>query len=519
MSQDQPKLKELVCFWRQFGLLISSGVPILEALNVIRAEITMPGLRDAIERIHDSIQHGKSMSAGLARSPELFSQSVIILCRAGEAGGVLDKIAERIANGLETGALAASGPAGTGPAEPQAEEAASGPTIVERVAKLIEHAFTSRASDIHLEPTAKGGRVRLRIDGVMQPTETLGQDTYNAVMSRLMVMANVDVAERRIPQDGRILVRSHGRDLDLRCSFASFLVDGPAGRNTSAVLRLLDRQAVVLDIEQLGASGETLAKLKAWPKQPNGIYVVTGPTGSGKTTLLYSLLCLANKAECKVLTAENPVEYLIGGVLQAEVRDNIGVTFPRLVRSFLRQDPDVILVGEIRDRETAMVLVQASLTGHLVFTTLHTNDAAAVSRRLVDIGIEPWLVLGSLGGAAAIRLIRRVCPNCSEPCQPENLDALSGLPDESDLRKATFVRGRGCDKCAKTGYRGRTAIVEVLPLTAGVRDLIARNADPEDIRGAAIAAGMVTMRHDGLRKAAQGVTTLEEVLLVTQGMR
>jgi len=518
MSSDATTLRELVRFWRQFGLLLSSGVPALKALNVLRAEIVLPELRDATDRICEAIQNGKTMSEALSRAPEIFSQSVVTLCRAGEAGGVLDKICERIANGLESGTLSVSGTADTEPegAAPDAELTPSEQNVVERVSGLIAHAFESRASDIHLEPTGEGGQIRLRIDGVLQPTEELDQEMYDAVISRIMIMANVDVAERRRPQDGRIKVRLKGRDLDLRCSFVSYLVDGPARRGYSAVLRILERQTVVCDLGKIGASDEVLATLKSWPSQPNGIYIVTGPTGSGKTTLLYGLIQLASSPGRKVMSAENPVEYLFPGVLQAEVHDNIGVTFPRLVRSFLRQDPDVILLGEIRDRETAMVLVQAALTGHLVFSSLHTNNATTVPRRLADIGIEPWLVIDSLAGVAALRLLRKVCRDCSTPETPENLEALSGLSDESELRQATFVRGEGCDKC-NCGYRGRTAVVEVMPDTPGVREMIARNADPREIRDAAITAGMVTMRHDALRKAAQGITTVKEALRVTQG--
>lgn len=517
MSSDTTTLKELVRFWRQFGLLLSSGVPALKALNVLRAEIVLPELKDAIDRLCEAIQNGKTMSEALSRAPEIFSQTVVTLCRAGEAGGVLDKICERIANGLESGTLAVSGSADTEPGTtaPDAELTASAQDIVERVSRLIAHAFESRASDIHLEPTGEGGQVRLRIDGVMQPIEELDQDTYDAVISRIMIMANVDVAERRRPQDGRIKIRLKGRELDLRCSFVSYLVDGPTGRGYSAVLRILDRQAVVCDLEKIGASDEVLATLKTWPSQPNGIYIVTGPTGSGKTTLLYGLIQLANTPGRKVMSAENPVEYLFPGVLQAEVRDNIGVTFPRLIRSFLRQDPDVILLGEIRDRETAMVVVQASLTGHLVFTSLHTNNSTSVPRRLVDIGIEPWLVIDSLAGVAALRLVRKVCQDCRAPDTPESLEFLAGLSDELELRQAPFVRGKGCDKCGKSGFRGRTSVVEVLPGTPGIRELIARNADPREIREACVAAGMVTMRHDALRKAAQGITTVKEALRVT----
>ena len=513
---DAKKTTELVRFWRQFGLLLSSGVPILEALKVLRAEIEMAELQGVIDSIHDAIKAGKNMHGALAKFPDFFAPSVIALCHSGEGAGCLDVIAERIAKGLESGALATTTPPGAPveTSEPD-DKAADEEDVIQRVTNIIVNAYQSRASDIHVEPTAAGGHVRLRIDGVLQAPQPLEKEVYDSVISRLKIMANVDLAEKRRPTDGRIKMRIKGRDLDLRCSFACFLVEGR--RDYSVVMRLLDRQAVLLDVDRIGASPETLAELKKWPQQPNGIYIVTGPTGSGKTTLLYALLQLANTPERKVLSAENPVEYLIPGVMQAEVQDGLGVTFPNLIRSFLRQDPDVILVGEIRDFETAIVEVQAALTGHLVFSTLHTNNATSVPRRLVDIGIEPWLVLDALRGVAAMRLIRKVCQNCKEPYTSEILDVLSGLSDEAALRQATFVKGKGCDQCHGVGYRGRMGIFEIMPDAPELPPLIARNVSPAELREAAVAAGMVTMRHDGLRKAAQGLTTIEEVVRVTQG--
>ncbi|MDP6353582.1 MAG: ATPase, T2SS/T4P/T4SS family [Planctomycetota bacterium] len=520
MKPDESRKAELIRFWRQLGLLLSSGVPLLGALKVIGSELTLPELKEAINNVHEMVRSGKTLSAGTESIPAVFSAGVVTLVGAGEAGGVLDVIAERIAKGLESGALDAAGSKDISQAEAAAFDSGNScEDILELVSRIILDAVEARASDIHIEPTADGGHVRLRIDGVMQTPESFGEETYDAVVSRLMIMANVDVTEKRRPQDGRIKLNLKGKELDLRCSFMRFLVDGRNNRNYSVVMRILDRQAVVLDIEKVGMSPDALASLRKWTGQPNGIHIVTGPTGSGKTTLLYGLLQQTNRPSTKVMSIENPVEYLIPGVLQAEVQDNIGTTFPRLCRSFLRQDPDVILIGEIRDRETAIICVQASLTGHLILTSLHTSNATEVPRRLVDIGVEPWLVLDSLRGAASLRLVRKVCPSCSKPYESDSLGALTGLSEEIDLRSATFVKGKGCDECRRSGYRGRTAIVEIMPDTQNVRDLIGKNVEPDELREAAIGAGMVTMRHDGCRKAAQGISTLEEVLRVTQGMK
>jgi len=509
---EQALLKQMTRFWRQFGILISSGVPILEALKIQEAEAEQWQVRDAVGRIWRTIEGGKPMSAALQEVPSLFSAGVIALCRAGEHGGVLDVVAERIAKGLENGALALStaeeGEAVVG----QATESAG---VVDRVSGLLEDAVKSRASDIHFEPTDDGGRIRLRIDGVLSEYEALDDDAYNAVITRLMIMANLDIAEKRRPVDGRIRINLANKDLDLRCSMMPYVTR--TGRKGSMVIRILDTSAPVLELDRI-CDGEVLETVREWARRSNGVHIVSGPTGSGKTTMLYSVLLAATTPERKVMAVENPVEYLLPGVLQAEVRANIGCTFPVLIRSQLRQDPDVLMIGEIQDRETAMLLPAISMTGHLVFTTLHTETSTEIPRRLVDIGLAPWLVKVCLSGAMGMRLVRKVCSDCREHSEAAPLDVLSGLPDEQALKSAAFVRGRGCERCNGTGYRGRIAVYETLPMTPEIRDMIGENVPPSDLREAAVETGMVTMRHDGCRKAAAGLTTLEEVSRVTYGI-
>ncbi|MDP6503801.1 MAG: ATPase, T2SS/T4P/T4SS family, partial [Planctomycetota bacterium] len=303
MKPDESRKAELIRFWRQLGLLLSSGVPLLGALKVIGSELTLPELKEAINNVHEMVRSGKTLSAGTESIPAVFSAGVVTLVGAGEAGGVLDVIAERIAKGLESGALDAAGSKDISQAEAAAFDSGNScEDILELVSRIILDAVEARASDIHIEPTADGGHVRLRIDGVMQTPESFGEETYDAVVSRLMIMANVDVTEKRRPQDGRIKLNLKGKELDLRCSFMRFLVDGRNNRNYSVVMRILDRQAVVLDIEKVGMSPDALASLRKWTGQPNGIHIVTGPTGSGKTTLLYGLLQQTNRPSTKVMS-------------------------------------------------------------------------------------------------------------------------------------------------------------------------------------------------------------------------
>lgn len=521
MTQDKEKARgdddalrsEMVRFFRQFGLLMSSGVPVLESLTILKAEVRHEELRAATEQIIADIQAGTTVSASLAKLPGVFSNGLVAIMRSGEISGQMDKFCLRAADGLESKAIPVGNPPGVTydrQSTMSVPAAAKGPEIAAQLNEIILRAVEARASDIHFEPAESGGQVRLRVDGAMQTPTPLDRNAYDAVISRIKILSDLDTAEKRRPMDGRIVLNVKDRKLDLRVSFVPMVL------GAAVTMRILDRQAVMLDMEKMGASAEDTATLRSWTQQPNGLYIVTGPTGSGKTTLLYALLKEAARPSRKVLSAENPVEYILPGILQAEMRPNLGLTFPALLRSFLRMDPDVIMLGEIRDRDALYVITQAVLTGHLVLTTLHTNSAAAAPQRLVDIGLEPYLVGDTLRGVAGMRLVRKVCGGCKAAVRPEQLDALvAGLSDGDALRKGEYVRGKGCDKCRGTGYRGRTAIYEIMPVTPALRGLIVRGATVKEVQAEAVRAGMATMRHDGLRKAANGLTTVEEVMQVT----
>jgi general secretion pathway protein E len=380
--------------------------------------------------------------------------------------------------------------------------------VVRLVNLLIEGAIGAEASDIHIEPFEETLRVRYRIDGLLFDQEAPPRRLQAAVTSRIKIMAEMNIAERRLPQDGRIRVTLHGRRVDIRVSTI------PTVHGESIVMRLLDRSSVFLPLERLGFPPATLARFDALIKRPHGILLVTGPTGSGKTTTLYAALDKINRPDLKIITVEDPVEYQLKGVNQIPVKSKIGLTFANGLRHIVRQDPDVILVGEIRDLETAEISIQASLTGHLVFSTLHTNDAPGAITRLQDMGVEPYLVSSVLEGVLAQRLVRRVCEGCRTEYRPEvgELEALGVGADPA----TRVYRGAGCEACRGTGYRGRLGIYELFRITDDVRSLILRRASTPEIRRAAIEGGMATLRHDGWDKARQGITTIDEVLRVTQ---
>ncbi len=380
--------------------------------------------------------------------------------------------------------------------------------VVRLVNLLIENAIGAEASDIHIEPFEDTLRVRYRLDGILFEQEAPPRRLQAAVTSRIKLMAEMNIAERRLPQDGRIRVTLHGRRVDIRVSTM------PTVHGESIVMRLLDRASVFLPLEKLGFAPDTLARFDALIKRPHGILLVTGPTGSGKTTTLYGALDKINSTDLKIITVEDPVEYQLKGVNQIPVKPKIGLTFATGLRHIVRQDPDVILIGEIRDLETAEIAIQAALTGHLVFSTLHTNDAPGAITRLQDMGVEPYLVASVLEGVLAQRLLRRVCQACRTPDAPNAAD-LEALGIEG-AAGAELWRGRGCDECRGTGYRGRTGIYELFPITEDARSLILRRAPSRDIRRQAVEHGMVTLRLDGWRKACAGVTTVEEILRVTQ---
>src|SRR2546425_840025 len=380
--------------------------------------------------------------------------------------------------------------------------------VVRLVNLLIENAIAAQASDIHIEPFEDTLRIRYRLDGILFDQEAPPRRLQAAVTSRIKLMAEMNIAERRLPQDGRIRVTLRGRRVDIRVSTI------PTVHGESIVMRLLDRSSVFLPMEKLGFAPGTLRRFEALIKRPHGILLVTGPTGSGKTTTLYGALDKINTPDRKIITVEDPVEYQLKGVNQIPVKPKIGLTFATGLRHIVRQDPDVILIGEIRDLETAEIAIQAALTGHLVFSTLHTNDAPGAITRLQDMGVEPYLVASVLEGVLAQRLVRRICTACRTPAPPtaSDIEALGVVAPPG----VQLYRGRGCDQCRGTGYRGRTGIYELFPITEDVRSLILRRASSREIRHLAIEAGMPTLRLDGWAKACEGVTTIEEILRVTQ---
>jgi general secretion pathway protein E len=379
--------------------------------------------------------------------------------------------------------------------------------IIRLINALLTQALRENASDIHIEAYENRSVVRFRVDGALRDIIEPQRALHSAIVSRVKIMAQLDIAEKRLPQDGRITLRLAGRPVDVRVSTL------PTGHGERVVLRLLDKQAGRLDLDRLGMSGPILRDLDHLIHQPHGIVLVTGPTGSGKTTTLYAALSRLDAAQLNMMTVEDPIEYDLDGVGQTQVNARIEMTFARALRAILRQDPDVIMIGEIRDLETAQIAVQASLTGHLVLATLHTNDAAGAVTRLVDMGIEPFLLASTLLGVLAQRLIRRVCPQCRRAHTPDAAErtAFNGTPVPPALYTAV-----GCPQCNWTGYQGRTGIYELLTLDDEVRRLVHDGAAEQNIRDYALARNMATLRLDGMRWVASGHTTFEEVLRVTR---
>jgi len=393
----------------------------------------------------------------------------------------------------------------------QLRDLASEAPVIRLVNRVIGKALELRASDIHIEPFESRLAVRYRVDGVLRDGEAPPVRSTAAVISRIKVLAKLNIAERRLPQDGRIKLRIEGREIDMRISTV------PTMHGESVVMRILDKGSVPLDFETLGFTGPTRAALDRMLAQPHGIILVTGPTGSGKTTTLYAALSALNTPDRKILTVEDPVEYQLEGVNQIQVRPHIGLTFANALRSILRQDPDVIMVGEMRDLETARIAVQAALTGHKVFSTLHTNDAASSVTRLLDMGVEDYLVTSTVTGVIAQRLVRTLCQACREPFRalPE-LAAELRLPALCGEDAPVLYRARGCAQCEHSGFRGRTSILEVMVMDEALGREVLSHADATRLRRVAREAGSASMREDGLRKALAGVTTVEEVERATR---
>jgi len=381
--------------------------------------------------------------------------------------------------------------------------------VIALVNLVILRAVKESASDIHIEPFGEDTlKVRYRIDGILHDVMSLPRKLQLAVVSRIKIMSDLDIAERRLPQDGRIQVNVGGRKINIRVSIL------PAVTGESAVLRILDPSSILLELDSLGFSPDILPNFLSLIKKPNGIILVTGPTGSGKSTTLYTTLNLLNSTEKKIMTIEDPVEYRLKGISQVQAKPKIGLTFAAGLRSFLRQDPDIMLVGEVRDKETAEIAVQAALTGHIVLSTLHTNDAPSSVIRLIDMGIEPFLISSSVVGVIAQRLVRRICPKCKKEIKitPD----LEKILDEYEINSSelTLYKGEGCPYCKDTGYRGRVAIFELMVITENIRDLISKNVTTGRLREAAVKEGMCQLRGDGIKKVCEGLTTIDEVLRV-----
>jgi general secretion pathway protein E len=425
-----------------------------------------------------------------------------------------DKAFQALYVGADTAADGTE-PAGTGDASEvdiqRLRDIASEAPVIRLVNELIANAVEAGASDIHVEPSAEALVVRHRIDGLLRTAQLLKLGLRAAVTSRIKIMAKLDIAERRLPQDGRIKIAVRGVDIDFRISTI------PIAFGESVVMRILDRSRVELNFASLGFDQEQIAMFEDFLGRANGIILVTGPTGSGKTTTLYTMLKRLNRAEHKVFTVEDPIEYQLNGINQVQVLPAIGLTFPHALRSILRQDPDIIMIGEIRDVETARIAIQAALTGHLVLSTLHTNSAAATITRLIDMGLESYMLASTIKGIIAQRLVRRLCRLCSLPDErgdvwaTELTRAVPGLRTRHDLRRA-----HGCPACNGTGFSGRTTIAEVLPITSAMHRLIVSNASDADIEAAGRKGGMATMYESGAFKAWRGETTVEEVLRATR---
>ena len=389
------------------------------------------------------------------------------------------------------------------------EKAGNESPVIRFVNYLIFEAIKQGASDIHIEPKEKSLKIRYRIDGLLFETMNPPQHLHAAVVSRLKIMANLDIAERRLPQDGRIRTIVGGRKMDLRMSTL------PTAYGEKVVIRILDNRSINVPLEQLGFGENALTIWRNQIEEPHGILLVTGPTGSGKTTTLYSSLRVMDAARLNISTVEDPIEYSLPTVSQVQVYDKIGMSFSTVLRSMLRQDPDVIMLGEIRDAETARIAVQAALTGHLVLSTLHTNDAPSSVTRLINIGVEPYLISAAVNAILAQRLVRKICQHCREEQIPS--DEMREFLAMHGFAENKIFQGKGCDRCRKTGYSGRLGLFELLIMDDGLRDMVTRNPDVNQLRKLCRERGLVTLRDDGFDKVVKGATTIDEVLRVTEG--
>jgi general secretion pathway protein E/type IV pilus assembly protein PilB len=478
-----------------------TAFPVGRENNSIRIAISDPLDVDAI----DSLSHylKTTVEPVVAPADEIISHIDRFYGKDEES---MEKLLNDISTGEEAQVVAAAGSS----AEGGAAEEGDAP-IIKLVYQIIFEAFSRRASDIHLEPLEKRFRVRYRIDGVLVEAENPPKRLQLAMVSRLKIMANISIAEKRIPQDGRIQVTVGVKPIDLRVSSL------PTAHGESIVMRILDKEGLQLGLPQLGFLSDDQATMERIITLPDGLFLVTGPTGSGKTTTLYSCLHFINKPDRKLITVEDPVEYQLSGINQVPVRHEVGMTFANALRSMLRQAPNIIMVGEIRDLETAEISINASLTGHMVFSTLHTNDAPGAVTRMIDIGVKPFLVSTSLRAVMAQRLTRKICPKCKRPYTPDPRELRSLNITAQQAVNATFAKGAGCENCHGSGYRGRAGIFEIFVSNDEIQRMIYENVGTSRLRDKARSLGMRTMREDGLRKVLSGMTTIEEVVSITVG--
>ncbi len=475
------------------------ALPIGEERNAIRVALIDPLDTQTIEDLRFAI--GRDIEVVLAPSAQIEER---LRKHYGEDTSSMEEILKQLGEAGELMTLAGEKSIGA-----NIEAEANATPIIRFVDLILYQAIQDRASDIHFEPFENEFKVRYRVDGALYEMAPPPRHLALPVISRVKVMANMNIAERRLPQDGRIQKNIAGRAVDLRVSSL------PTQFGESVVLRVLDRATVNLELDQLGMPDYVLNYILEVIERPNGIFIVTGPTGSGKTTTLYSCLRKINTIDCKLLTAEEPVEYDLEGIMQVPVNDAIGLTFARVLRAFLRQDPDRIMVGETRDLETAQIAIQASLTGHLVFTTLHTSDAPGAIARLIDMGVEPFLISSTLEAVLGQRLLRRICSDCRTAFQPNEsvLAELNLSPNEIGARR--FYYGKGCAACNQTGYKGRIGIYELMKISDPLRALMNERAPSVVLKQKAVELGMATLRQDGVRSIFEGHTTIEEVLKYT----
>ncbi|MBQ9336340.1 MAG: Flp pilus assembly complex ATPase component TadA [Lentisphaeria bacterium] len=456
----------------------------------------------------DSVRYVLKCDVDAVVAPQAQIQAAIKLYYSDLGQGVDSAIAE--IKDMDTGELTPANPDEGGAVN--ADETGEGDApIIRLVTAIIVEAYKMHASDIHMEPLEKRYRIRYRVDGVLREVDAPPKYLQPNITSRVKIMSRLDISEKRLPQDGRIQMRVSGCDIDLRVSTI------PTTHGESIVMRILEKASIQLEIPQLGFYADDQKKINQIINMPDGVFLVTGPTGSGKTTSLYAFLNTINLPNRKIITVEDPVEYQLPGINQVQVNNLADMTFANALRAMLRQAPNIIMVGEIRDVETATIAINASQTGHLVFSTLHTNDAPSAVTRMIDMGVQPFLVSSAVRAIMAQRLLRRVCKNCAEPTTPTKEEIRLLKLDDKFMDTATLKKGRGCPVCGGTGYKGRVGIYEIFQVGEDIQHLIYKKMSADVIRAAARKAGMITLREDGLRKAAAGITSLQEVITTTMG--